>query len=307
MHSRLRRSRLSAPGGTAASSDAASARQAAAVLALQRSAGNHAVVDILARQPETKTKPKVVTIQGERVEVASDAEAKDADRILKLLKDTYGVTFDSAATRQAVRKDKTERGVEKGDVEKIDIVPWTYLDLRDLEAGFKHYAPLLGQERAKSSRKGTPQEVTKMGRLSHYDDDPEGQYLKDDSAIAIFKSHSKAVPDPDEFTAVHEIAHAVFGPLVEDFRRTVGYWTTPTADRKVGKVEAPPTDYGKKNPDEDLADSVALYFTARDFLRDGQRGKKRGEVGNKCPKRLAWIEAEVTRWKATDKPRKRRR
>jgi hypothetical protein len=197
--------------------------------------------------------------------------------------------------------------VEKGDVEKIDVVPWTYLDLQDLEAGFKHYAPLLGQERAKSSRKGTPQEVTKMGRLSHYDDDPEGQYLKDDSAIAIFKSHSKAVPDPDEFTAVHEIAHAVFGPLVEDFRRTVGYWTTPTADRKVGKVEAPPTDYGKKNPDEDLADSVALYFTARDFLRDGQRGKKRGEVGNKCPKRLAWIEAEVTRWKATDKPRKRRR
>jgi hypothetical protein len=27
------------------------------------------------------------------------------------------------------------------------------------------------------------------------------------------------------------------------------------------------------------------------------RGKKRGEVGNACPKRFRWIEAEVARWK----------
>jgi hypothetical protein len=272
------------------------------VLALQRSAGNRAVVDILARQPDTKTKATIVVVEGEKVEVSSEAEAKDAARILKLLKDTYGVTFDSAAARQAVRKDKTERGVEKGDVEKIDVVPWTYLDLKDLEAGFKHYAPILGKERAKSKRGGTPQEVTRMGRLSHFLDDPEGQYLKEPTTIAIFKSHSRAIPDPDEFTAVHEIAHAVFGPLVEDFRRTIGYWTTPTAKRRDGSVEAPPTPYGDKNPDEDLADSVALYFTARDFLRTGSRGKKRGQVGNACPKRLAWIEAEVKGWKSTKKP-----
>jgi hypothetical protein len=288
MHGRLRRSRLSAPGGTAAAPEAPTARRAAAVLALQRSVGNRAVVDVLARQPDRKT--RIVTVAGERVEVASEAEAKDAERIVKLLKDTYGVSFDSAAVRGAVRKDKTERGVSKDDVAKIDVAPWSYLDLQDLEAGFKHFAPLLGQERAKSSRKDSPQEVTKLGRLSHYEDDPEGQYLKEPGAIAVYKSHSRAMPDPDEFTAVHEIAHAVFGHLVEDFRRKIGYWTTPTAERNKGSVEAPPTPYGNKNPDEDLAESVAFYFTARDFLRTGQRGKKKGEVGNKCPQRLAWIE-----------------
>ena len=191
------------------------------MLALQRSVGNRAVVDALARQPDTKTKPKIVTVEGERVEVASDAEAKDAERILKLLKDTYGVTFDSLAARNAVRKDKTERGVSKDDVEKIDVVPWTYMDLKNLEAGFKYFAPILGKARTKSKRKGTAQEVTKLGRLSHYLENPEGQYLHEYSTIAIFKGHPRAM-DPDEFTAVHEIAHAVFGPKVEDFRRKIG-------------------------------------------------------------------------------------
>jgi hypothetical protein len=307
MFRRSRMRRLSGGASPATPRQADRTRQAAAVLALQRSAGNRAVVEILARQPDTKAKPKIVTILGEQVEVSSEAEEKDAARILRLLKDTYGVSLDSAAVRKALRKDKTERGVEKGDVEKIDVVPWAYLDLQDVEAGFKHYAPLLGQERAKSSRKGTPQEVTKMGRLSHYDDDPEGQYLKDDSTIAIFKSHSRAMPDPDESMAVHEIAHAMFGHLVEDFRRKIGYWTTPTDKRNKGTVEAPPTSYGNKNPDEDLAESVMLYFTARDFLRTGQRGKKRGEVGNACKERLAWIEKEVTSWTASDKPARKRK
>jgi hypothetical protein len=271
-------------------------RQAAALLALQRSAGNRAVVDILARQPETKSKPKVVTVEGERVEVASDAEAKDAERILKLLKDTYGVAFDSLTARNAVRKDKTERGVSKDDVEKIDVVPWTYMDLKDLEAGFKYYAPILGKARTKSKRRGTPQEVTRMGRLSHYLDNPEGQYLHEYGTIAIFRDHPRAIPDLDESTAVHEIAHAVFGPLVEDFRQKIGYWTRPTDTRKDGSSEAPPTPYGDKNPDEDLSESVALYFTAPDVLKKGSPVKKRGQVGNACPKRFAWIKKEVKSW-----------
>jgi hypothetical protein len=300
MHGRARKLRLrtTSGAGPAPPEEAERTRPAAAVLALQQSVGNRAVVDVLARQPDTKTKPKpkVVTVEGEKVEVASDTEAKDAERILKLLKDSYGVAFDSLAVRNAVRKDKTERGVAKEDVDKIDVVPWTYMDLRNLEAGFKHFAPILGKARTKSKRKGTQQEVSKMGRLSHYQDNPEGQYVHEYGAIAIFKSHPRAIPDPDEFTTVHEIAHAVFGPMVEKFRRKIGYWTYPSAKRRDGSVEAPPTPYGDKNPDEDMADSVALYFTAPDVLRDGDRRKKRGQVGNACPKRFGWIDKEVKSW-----------
>jgi len=293
---RSRMTRLAGGASPATPTEAERTRPAATLLALQRSAGNRAVVGLLARQPDTKTKATIVEIAGEKVEVASPAEAKDAERILRLLKDTYGVAFDSLAARNAVRKDKAERGVAKDDIEKIDVVPWTYMDLKDLEAGFKYYAPILGKARAKSKRKGTAQEVTRMGRLSHYLDDPEGQYLHDSATIAIFKGHPRAIPDPDEFTTVHEIAHAVFGPLVEDFRQKIGYWTSPTAKRNDGSVEAPPTPYGNKNPDEDLAESVALYFTAPDVLKTGSRTKKRGQVGNACPKRFAWIEKEVKSW-----------
>jgi hypothetical protein len=47
---------------------------------------------------------------------------------------------------------------------------------------------------------------------------------------------------------------------------------------------------------------VALYFTAPDFLKSGQKGKKRGEIGNACRKRYEWIKKEVASWQG--KPKK---
>ena len=73
-------------------------------------------------------------------------------------------------------------------------------------------------------------------------------------------------------------------------------WTRATADRNDGTVEAPPTPYGNKNPDEDLAESVAMFFTSPDDLKQGRRGKKRGQVGNACRQRFAWIQKEVKSW-----------
>jgi len=293
MHGRSRLLRLTAPSGASPAPRDEPARHAAALLALQRSAGNRAVAGVLARKP--------ILIGKDRVEVASETEEEDARRIVKLLADTYGVTLDSAKARDAVRKDKKERGRSEDQIKAIDVVPWTVMDLKDLEAGLKYFAPILGKARATSKRAGTPQELTQVGRLSHYEVDPEAQYVKEAGVVAVFHAHSAAMPDPDELVAVHEIAHAVFGDLVEDFRRKIGYWTYPTDKRHDGTVEAPPTKYGATSPDEDLADSVALYFTAPDFLKSGQKGKKRGEIGNACRKRYEWIKKEVASWQGKTK------
>ena len=239
----------------------------------------------------TARRPAIIWIGGERVRVSSADEAKDAERIMKLLKDSYGVTFDSVAARRDVRKEKAERGWTDDKQRALDVTPWTYMDLKDLEAGFKYFAPILGKARTKSARASSPQEVVRLGRIKS-PVEQEGQYLPDSHTIATYTSHPDVIADPDEQTIVHEIAHAVFGPLLEDFRIKIGYWTHP----RDGKFEAPPTPYGNKNPDEDLAESVALYFTAPDLLKDGSRGKKRGQVANACPQRFRWIAAEVKQW-----------
>lgn len=247
-------------------------------------------------------KPAIVWVGGERVRVASAQEAADAQRIVTLLKDTYGVAFDSVAARRAARQDKAERGSSPERQRASDVVPWTYMDLRDLELAFQHFAPILGRARSKSSRASTPQEVVRVGRLSSdamHDADEhkeEGEYLKDAHLIALYQSQPTVVTDPDEATLVHEIAHAVFGPLRDRFVADIGYWTGRSAPHSDGKLEAPPTPYGAKNADEDLADSVMLFFTAPDALKGGVRGKHTGEPGNPCPKRFAWIAKEVARW-----------
>ena len=253
---------------------------------LRGAAGQLAAVDFSAHRPA------IIWIGGERVRVASADEAKDAERIVTLLKDSYGVTFDSVATRREVRKDKAERGWSADDLRAYDVAPWTYLDLKDLELGFKYFAPVLGKERTKSSRARTPQEVVRLGRISS-PTTAEAQYFQSSGTIATYQSHPSVVTDPDPQTVTHEIAHAIFGPLIEDFKKSIGYWTH--TDRSA--YEAPPTPYGAKDADEDLADSVSLYFTSPDSLKTGMRGKKRGEVGNPCPKRYRWIEQQVANWK----------
>jgi hypothetical protein len=233
----------------------------------------------------------IVWIGGERVRVASEAEAKEAERIVTKLKDDYGVTFDSVAARHDMRKDKAERGWSEADVRAIDVEPWTLMDLKDLEAGFKYFAPVIGKGRSKSARAGTRQELERLGRVNLVKEKNEGRYLEDTRTVAVLQSHPPVIVDTDESTAVHEIAHAVFGPRVEDFKKRFKYWT----DRHRG-FEAPPTDHGATNPDEDMAESVTLFFTAPDALKQGQRGKKRGEVGNPCRERFAWVAAEVAAW-----------
>jgi hypothetical protein len=79
---------------------------------LRRAVGNLAAVEFTAHRPA------IIWIGGERVRVASSTEAKDAERIMKLLTESYGVAFDSVAARRAARQDKAERGASADKVRR---------------------------------------------------------------------------------------------------------------------------------------------------------------------------------------------
>ena len=71
-------------------------------------------------------------------------------------------------------------------------------------------------------------------------------------------------------------------------------------------AEAPPTDYGNTNLNEDLAETVSLYFVDPDRLLNGD-GTADGSPGNACPQRHAWVAKMIKEWtpeKAKAKPSK---
>ena len=253
-----------------------------------------AAVGVLADARFAAKAQAIVWLGGERVLVRSKDEIAQAERIVKRLRETFGVQLDSAAVRADVRKDKAERGRSAAVVRAIDVEPWRLVDLEDLEQGLQPYAAVLGPARASSTRAPAPQEVVRAGRLTQLET-ADAQYVPGGRSFAVYHSQADttAGAEPEPSTIVHEVAHGILAHRLEAFRKDIGYWE----HRGERGVEAPPTPYAAKNPDEDLADSVMLFFTARDFLVNGQKGKRRGQVGNPCPKRLRWIEKEIASWK----------
>ncbi len=116
---------------------------------------------------------------------------------------------------------------------------------------------------------------------------------------------------------VHEFGHALLHNHLEAFKKVGGYWKTsvdavPTTkftdpknnypisefkDTGNPAIEAPITDYGCGNAEEDLAETVALYLNNPDLLKNGHPSwhklpatkKHQGITGNPCPKRYAFI------------------
>ena len=99
-----------------------------------------------------------------------------------------------------------------------------------------------------------------------------------------------------ERNATHEIAHTVFGRHLKDFMKATGFWSQKLVMSRKRGAEAPPDDYAATNASEDLAQSVAYFFTDRKRLKKGLPDRKTGEIGNPCPKRDAFIAGIVSRW-----------
>jgi hypothetical protein len=285
--------RSHAPSRRVRAPQPAPASRSTGVLALQRMAGNRAVRALVARD-------KVVKIGSERVQVGTDEQQKDAERIITEMKAKFGVTFDSIAARATTHKRSSEgRSATEEALAALDAVPWKYDELQAVERALKHFGPVLGEQRKGSRLASTPQEIVTVGRLNTAPDEPEtrGQYFPEAQTFALFNPGPDSPTDAKslEQKATHEIAHGVFAPQLKAFMKMTGYWKVHSVRTGDKQAEGPPDGYADKNAAEDLAQSVMYFFTDPERLKKGG-GRPKGTWGNPCPKRYEFIRKIVGGW-----------
>ena len=255
--------------------------------------------------------PVVVWIGRERVRVGTEAERKDAERIITEARSKYAITFDSIASRRAAREyygvggNASEAGLKATQTEV-----WDYKELKAFEAAFKHFAPILGDARRSSTRAKTTQETTTVGKLTIASDDDttseesraRGEHFEASNTTVLYrpdKDLSERDPKYFEMHATHELAHGAFAPQIDAFMKATGWWTKLRV--RSGKGEAPPDSYANTNASEDIAQSVAYYFVDPKRLQKGDGKHEAGRPGNPCPKRYEFIRKIVGGWTPTKK------
>jgi hypothetical protein len=251
-------------------------------------------------------RPAVVWIGRERVRVNSDGERKDAERIITEARSKYAITFDSVASRRAVREHYgVGRSVTDEGIKATQLEIWDYQELKAFEAAFKHFAPILGDARRRSARAGTPQETSTVGKLTIASDDTDtseesrarGEHIPESRTSVLYRPDKDlSVTDPHYFEmhATHELAHGAFAPQLDAFMKATGWWEHLRV--RTYKGEAPPDTYANTDAGEDIAQSVAYYFVDPERLKKGDGKHDPGIPGNPCPKRYAFIRKIVGGW-----------
>ncbi|MCK6517384.1 LysM peptidoglycan-binding domain-containing protein [Myxococcota bacterium] len=242
----------------------------------------------------------VITIAGEQVAVHNKAEAQHAQWILHTLRDTYGVSVDSEAGREALWAAYDDVFME--ELLKVQTTEWEYKELVAIERAFTHFAPLLGANRELSTAAGEDQGLTTLSKLGlsisgddedgYASDNTLGQYFQSAETVALYEAgeeYDRQLGDNMrqlEGTAIHEIAHALLWNDAPRFEQEMPFWKINQQNPKERPkdAEAPPTRYGRKSPREDLSESVMFYFMDPLTLR------------TRCPERYAWIDALVMSW-----------
>jgi hypothetical protein len=240
----------------------------------------------------------VITIAGEQVAVHNKAEAQHAQWILHMLRDTYGVSVDSELGVKALWAAYDDVFME--ELLKVQTTEWEYKELVAIERAFVHFAPLLGAKRELSTAAGEDQGVTTLSKLglsiSANEEDGFagdallGQYFPSAENVTLYEEGEESAQDFTdnmrqlEGTAIHEIAHALLKDQRPAFLKATPYWKNDEERSGVVGAEAPPSQYGRTNAREDLAESVMFFFMDPLTLR------------TRCPERYAWIEALVMSW-----------
>jgi hypothetical protein len=290
------------------------------VLDLQRSAGNQATADLLsgAEHSEGPIGAQPVqrwteTVEGEDVEVSfwrMKKEKAEAAAIIKDIKDKYGIALDSKATIQGIKDQYTN--VPDKVKNSLETQKWRLIDLRSLQRALAFYAPILGAQRASSTRKDDAQEVTSVGKVKQaintnkpigkLDTTTLGEYFRAKKNMGLFKASEGYKSDfPDEGdqltgTFIHEIAHGLLNYAQADFiAATDGYWTDRNTKSGKAGAEAPITEYGETNAAEDMCEAAMMYFLKPNRLKNGD-GAAAGTHGNPCPKRFAFMEKIGKDW-----------
>jgi hypothetical protein len=235
----------------------------------------------------------IVRIGGERVRVNSRDEMREAARIIESAKKDFGIALDSLAARKSARAHYAQKSEPIDRIRTTDVAPWELAELQGLDRAMKHY-PMLGH----GGRRFTfgKLNVSAEDTPGDPDDHSAGQTF-DSKTIVLYDSLPKS-PDRDdpgayEFHATHELAHALFGDLVDDYvKASGGYWSDVFVHGVSKDAELPPDGYASKNAKEDLAQSIAY------FILDGEW------FASKCPQRARFLKRRIGgRVKLAAKPR----
>ena len=261
---------------------------------------------------------KIVTLGTERVEVANDDEAKEAQRIIDTIQNQYGIQVSSPSSVDAIKDHYSDAPDDVLD--KVRTKTWKFKELQALERALAHFAPILGSKRKLSDRAGTDQEITSVGKAAQSITDNKldtttlGEFFKDSKNFSMFKKGEDSTVDfPGdnakqlEGTAVHEIAHGLMKYLQPEYNKALSaYWKDETTaladpDTRVAtdpNAEAPITFYGGKNAREDLSEAVMMYFVEPQTLKNGKGDPKppKGTPGNPCPIRYQFLEDAISKW-----------
>ena len=243
--------------------------------------------------------PKIVTIGTEKVNVASADEETKAKEIIDRIKKDYGIDVSSQAGVDAIKAQYTR----VPDAVKNSLVTktWELKELAALDRALAHFAPILGEARKTSSRKGDAQEVTSVSKVDQAIDRNSAAGQLDHSTLGEFfggsKNFSMFTAGTDnagvfgdnakelEGTAIHEIAHGLLKHEVDGYTTALEYWTDRVTKSGKAGAEEPVTAYGKTNASEDLSEAVMYYFIDQATLK------------SKCPKRHELIKKMVESWK----------
>jgi hypothetical protein len=247
---------------------------------------------------------------GEKVDVANDAEAKKAAAIIRDIYVEYGIDVNSQAGVDAIYKDYDQ--VPESVRDMLKTKEWKYKELVALKAALAHFAPILGKNRKDSTRSGDAQEILTVSKVDQaidtnettgqLDNDTLGEYFESSSNFSMFRAGTNSTTDfPSnakqlQGTAIHEIAHGLMKYCLADYVAKLEYWDSEYKESGKAGVEAPITEYGSTNAGEDLSEAVMYYFVEPKTLKSG-KGAAKGEIGNPCPERFAFIEKAVKDWK----------
>jgi hypothetical protein len=108
--------------------------------------------------------------------------------------------------------------------------------------------------------------------------------LKDDRYIPKGKTEASNRTTL-EANAIHEMSHGLIEPIyLKQWVDKLDFWFDEDTESGDIAAEEPPTGYGHTSAGEDLAESVAIYFTNRPALK------------LKCPEREKFIAGMVRGW-----------
>ncbi|HWO20973.1 MAG TPA: DUF4157 domain-containing protein [Kofleriaceae bacterium] len=247
--------------------------------------------------------PKIITLGTEQVNVKSADEEKEAKEIIDLIKAEYSIDLSSQAGVDAIKKTYTK--VPKAVTDTLKTKHWELKELRALKQALAHFAPVLGKQRATSSRKDAAQEVSTGSKVDQgidmnsaagtLDTTTMGEYFMNSKNFSMFTAGTDFTGEASvgtfkdnetnlEANAIHELAHGLCRYAESDFIKEMPYWTDLTTKSGKPDAEAPVTTYGQTNAREDLAESVKFYFVEPDTLL------------KKCSKRHAFVKKMVNAW-----------